>query len=345
MSGRLNFIEMRYSHIRTKAISALLLISIAALTSCEKDFVCVTYHVDAEPPYFDPVWHPSGEIIGFNHRPIKSIRYNSDIPCGEPEYSYSGNSGGFYIINSDGTGKRRILPYFLQTPAWRPAGDYIAFVSGAQIFKMPFDGEKFDTTAIEQLTFEGRNFFPSWSPDGEWIAYDNTDCGKSNDPGMPPNSCGIFIMDKMGKEKRLVARGRMPGWVNNNQLIYRGLYSEIYSILFKDSVVTQLTTLNKADIYSTSNRHPQYSKKHQSIAFLSQDHQIGGIYLCFISMDDNYVERTIKSVSDFSWSPEGEIVYMNFDYTIDQEKGTLWIIDPETKLKRQLTYNDYEIFP
>jgi TolB protein len=335
---------MRYSQVVTKAIFTLLLIAIVALSSCEKEFVCVTYHVDAEPPYFDPVWHPSGEIIGFNHRPIKAIRYNSDIPCGEPEYSYSGNSAGFYIINSDGTGKRRVLPYFLQTPAWSPTGDYIAFVSGAQIFKMPFDGEKFDTTAIEQLTFEGRNFFPSWSPDGEWIAYDNTDCGKSNNPGMPPNSCGIFIMDKIGKEKRLVARGRMPDWNNNEEILYKGLGNKIYTIDLNDSTVINLTTKDDKDVVISFGK-PAFSPGYDLIAYRSFDYQERKTFLNIFSLDYQYIEKLTYPVSDFSWSPDGDIIYLNFDYTIDEEKGTLWIIDPQAKAKRQLTYNDYEIFP
>jgi Tol biopolymer transport system component len=334
MSGRLNFIEMRYSHIVPKAISALLLISIAALTSCEKDFVCVTYHIDAEPPYFDPVWHPSGEIIGFNHRPIRSIRYNSDIPCGEPEYSYSGNSAGFYIINSDGTGKRRILPYFLQTPAWSPTGDYIAFVSGAQIFKMPFDGEKFDTTAIEQLTFEGRNFFPSWSPDGEWIACSNT----------IGDTVGVWIIPTSGEPlKRYFSYGGKPVWSKSEMKVYygnsgiwsKGYISEEESLLFND----EIHRIIRIKIDYTDNY----------IGFLMNGDKENGdnrtkIYL--LNIANGEVEKlTEENIDGLSWSPDGDIVYLNFDYTIDEEKGTLWIIDPQTKAKRQLTYNDYEIFP
>jgi hypothetical protein len=43
------------------------------------------------------------------------------------------------------------------------------------------------------------DYQPAWSLDGEWIAYDNTDCGSSVTPA-PPNSCGILIANNLEKK-------------------------------------------------------------------------------------------------------------------------------------------------
>lgn len=165
-----------------------------------------------EPPYDSPIWHPSGKFIGFNHTPLKSITY----PYGENcwgEQHFDRDSTGFWLINVDGTNMRRIFPYKLQNPAWSPDGQWIAFVLNAQIYKMKFTGTVFDTTTLTQLTFEGRNFFPSYSADGQWIVYDTN---KEN----PNGGYRIWKMRNNGTEKSLVIEGRMPCWSNDQEWIF-----------------------------------------------------------------------------------------------------------------------------
>lgn len=324
---------MEFRQLITTILFTLSIVSMVVLQACNDEPICIRHHVDPAPPYFNPVWHPSGEIIGFNHRAIKAIRPMGGNACpGDTEYYYHGNSAGFYIINKDGTGKKRLLPYFLKSPAWSPDGDYIAFVSGAQIFKMPFDGEKFDTTAMEQLTFEGSNFFPSWSPDGEWIACSNT----------VGDTIGVWIIPTSGEPlKRYFSYGGKPVWSKNEMKVYygnsgiwrKGYISDEESLLYSD----EIHRINSIKIDYTDNY----------IGFLLNGDKENGdnrmkIYL--LNIANGEVEKlTEENIDGLSWSPDGDIVYLNFDYTIDEEKGTLWIIDPQTKAKRQLTFNNYEI--
>lgn len=82
---------------------------------------------------------------------------------------------------------------------WSPNGEWIAFNIGTQIYKARKDGSE-----LTQLTFEGRNFLPDWSPDGSLILYNNTSCGSQIDP-IPENSCGVLTMDSNTNEKKLIA--------------------------------------------------------------------------------------------------------------------------------------------
>ena len=153
---------------------------------------CPPIRIAAPSPYGEPVWHPSGGFIGFNYMPLIRITYPYGEHC-QGEYEWKWDSSGYWLIKPDGTNMRRVFPYGLEMVSWSPDGEWIAFGAGAQIYKMRFTGTTFDTTTLTQLTFEGRNFLPAWSPNPgggaseQWIAYDNTICGNAFEP-PPPNS-------------------------------------------------------------------------------------------------------------------------------------------------------------
>ena len=288
---------------------------------------CPPFLIVPDSPYDSPIWHPSGVFVGFNHRPLKRITYPYGEHC-QGNYEWQ-DSIGFWLVNPDGTNKRRIFPYKLQTPAWSPDGQWIAFVAGAQILKMRFTGATFDTTTVTQLTFEGRNFFPAWSPDGQWIAYDNTTCGSAFEP-PPPNSCGVLIMRNDGTSRRFVARGRYPHWlVDGSSLLYVGLRAEIFRVMVSDtSQVVRLTSFNQIDPYARDNHYPRYSPDGTKIAFWSS----GDLWMMDTS-GSNLRQLTTHGVDlTFGWSPTGnKIVYTHYrstDWTMSN--GVLWLLDVPT---------------
>lgn len=320
------------------------LILFILIISCEKHEINV-YAGGFEPksPYEDPIWHPSGEIIGFNHVPIKEIHYNNGYDHPDlATYIYEEDSAGFWIINADGTNQNRLLPYQLGTPAWSPDGNWITFSKGGQIFKMPFNENRFDTTIIIQLTFEGRNSFPTWSPDGEWIAYESD---KNSSTGLS----FIWKMKNNGLLKKRIAytpdegEVRMPFWGNNFNIVqqrYIGIASpEIFSMDSSGNNVIRITS-NTDD-----EKFPKYSPDNKYICFISQSNSVGGIRLWrFGTFDKSFIQLTNSYALNFSWSPNGKIVYLNFNLSrIDKTQGTLWIMDADGKNQRQLTHNNIQI--
>ncbi|HKJ40649.1 MAG TPA: hypothetical protein VKA27_01100, partial [Sunxiuqinia sp.] len=65
--------------IKFLKLSAIYIFLFVVILSCKNDEPdtegCPIFDIVPESPYNDPIWHPSGEIIGFNHRPIKEIHY------------------------------------------------------------------------------------------------------------------------------------------------------------------------------------------------------------------------------------------------------------------------------
>lgn len=333
--------------------SVLLLFMITVFfTTCKKNTDvnndCPIFSIVPHQPYDNPVWHPSGQIIGFNHRPIKEINYSYGYDCPmQASYTYEDDSAGFYLINVIGTNQRRALPYYLQTSAWSHDGQWIAFSNGGQIYKMPFDGEKFDTTAIVQLTFEGNNFSPAWSPDDMLITYGQSVCSGNIE-------CGIWSVDvNTYSTTFLIFYGQYSDWIHNTASFIYSKNSFQNGIDIGDTIYKHNLANNSDYVIKfistphTDNRYFKYNPVNSSIAFCSTGDipTENGIWLL---EDAPYKEEQllVSEATSFSWSPDGKyIIYMHRanNYRIDEEKGTLWVINVETKEKRQLTYNQFNL--
>ena len=108
-----------------------------------------------------------------------------------------GGSPQIYIMRRDGADARRITfeGSYNTSPCWSPKGDKIIF-SGRrgtnQIFMVNPDG-----TGLTQLTSQGNNEEPSFSPDGRYIAFSSDREGGK----------GIYIMRANGEnQKRITPR-------------------------------------------------------------------------------------------------------------------------------------------
>jgi TolB protein len=291
--------------------------------------------------YHSPIWHPGGRFIGFNHTPFKTLHYSNGGEYPD-KYELDVDSTGFWLVNADGTNMRRIFPYQLQTPAWSPDGEWIAFVAGAQVFKMRLIGTTFDTTTLVQLTTEGSNFFPAWRPDGLWMTYDRS-LADSSGPG------GIWIMKPDGTQKHAVFGGAFPTWHANGQSLLGVIGASPTSIWtrfvkYYPFRVAQPETL--LVVIGNENLYPKYSPNGQRIAFASRP--LNGLVNLWImdSTGSNSQQLTSEGMSDnsgipFSWDPTGNFVVFT-RYRFDQwppQNGTLWTLNLATGEKRQLTFN------
>jgi TolB protein len=107
---------------------------------------------ETEAQQVDPHWSPDGMQIAFAS-------------------NRSGNNE-LYIINADGSGLRQLTSGAIVggRSDWSPDGQHIAFYGGStdnrQIWIVGVGGG-----GLQQLTFSGDNKAPSFSPDGEWIAF------------------------------------------------------------------------------------------------------------------------------------------------------------------------------
>ena len=188
------------------------------------------------------------KLVYYNQR--ASMNAASDfMPDSRHLLIYSTAGAGFsqiYMTDLDGGGLRRIThTNALEVePKVNPkTGSTIVFVSGrggtAQIYRMNIDG----TDVARLTTGEGDAANPSWSPDGQHIAFAWT-------RGFEPGNYNVFVMDVATRDLTQLTHGagknENPVWAPDGlHLVFsstRGRSTQIYTMRVDGNDVRQLTT-------------------------------------------------------------------------------------------------------
>jgi TolB protein len=187
-----------------------------------------------------PAWSPEGGKLAF-----------SSSRSGDPE---------LYVIDQSGGNLHRITTSKGPdvSPVWnRKTGSQIAWVSGRtglpQIYVMGSDG-----TNVQQVTDSGYAVSPSWSPNGQILAFSWM---RHYGPGAP-GSEDIYIMDIVSKQWVQLThdggRNDFPSWSpDGRHIVFQSNRSgslQIWSMLANGTNQKQLTT-------SSSNSEPDWSWK------------------------------------------------------------------------------------
>jgi Tol biopolymer transport system component len=282
--------------------------------------------VVGQPPWVFPIHHenPSWSSTGLIAYQDQGIVYVDSL---SGTYLTSDSLAGIWILDPETGDKRRVLPWG-RSPDWSPDGTQLV-VSTGQIYALNVDG-----TGLRRLTSAGRNFFPAWSPDGEWIAFDSNYT-------LPLDA--IWIMRSDGSERRVIGPpgARMPEWGPDGSVIVHirgGLH--VATMTTQGNDIHQLTA-------SGEDAHPEYSPDGSRIAYK----HLGpvGLPQVWVMNADGSEQRQLTTLGGGqpSWSPDGRrIVFSREDWTRDApDLGVLWVIDVETGVERQLTHQWAEQCP
>jgi Tol biopolymer transport system component len=285
-------------------------------------------------PFSNPAWHPNGKIVAFNHLPlVDSVTYGTP-PCIEYDFNYSDDSAGFWLCGSDATGLRRVYGHHLNNPVWSPDGHWLLFDTGAYVFKMPFDGQNLDTSAIVALAGGPGNgsFDACWSNSGDTIYYNaaNPFTNRYGVWKMAADGSGQMpVGDTTDKLNRLNPWCMPDGDILYVQLAVRSGVEQIFSMDAMGGNVRQITT--DADVYS-SKLYPRYYNNKifyqaQGVNSVNTDGS-GRHVLCHISSEG------------YSISKNGEIIYTNFGgQYAGYNQGNLWTMNADGSNNQAFLYN------
>ncbi len=315
------------------AFSTITFFFTLALTfaGCKKNEVsCDSTDTEIAAPYSSPVWHPNGNLIGFNFQPLSAVEKIGSGSCISYRNLVKSDSIGFYIMNKNGTGLRRVTNYQLGNPSWSPDGSKLAFAYKNNIYTIPFDGSSFDTTRKLMLTNVSVNDFPSWISTGQFIVYQTTD---NNNPTLDY----LMRMSPDGTNKvQLTYRGIQPSVGSDDKVYFIGQHQQVFSVVPN----VPLGTSTQLTYYSTN---PNVSTAPKRLPKYYND------TLFFLQNGLGYYNRTSgQQVSiatksgGYDISKQGEIIYQSLEYQPNDRKySTLWTMNTNGANKKQVTFNNY----
>lgn len=273
-----------------------------------------------------PSWSSDGTRICYNHNGLTEI--NNDSYISDPD------SFGIWMINYDGTNPHMLLSG-ARNAEWSSNDEWITYNLGSQIYKARILSDFIDTTSIEQLTFNGHNYFPTWSNNDLWIAYESD---------LPTGHMySIWRMKSDGSSKSFLhdnARG--CDWSPSVDRI------SIHKYLNTGAIeIFTIDTMGNDPLQITYNkllkRFAKYSPIGNKIAYIiSMENNYNVIQIINIDGSDQFNLSSDAGFSGLAWSPDGmNIVFSNKNTGNLKTHGTLWIINIQDYSLRQLTPGIY----
>ena len=182
---------------------------------------------------YSPAWSPDGTTIAFA----------SDR---------DGDPNEIYLIDADGSNQVRVTdnPGIDEYPTWSPDGAQIAFhctmggvnPNGTGDFEICVINR--DGTDLQRITdTPGENTQPTWSPDGQWIAFESNRLGWPSLPTVTPDgydheSFGdedVWMMRPDGSQQHNVTSNpheddSFPAWSPDGSSIVFSRYGQLHTI-------------------------------------------------------------------------------------------------------------------
>ena len=313
-----------------RKIMFLSVLSLLMMSGCGRDGILPGpgTKVILLPSDLTPAVSPDGKYVALFHISIDTSK-----------------TTGLYIWDLETGEKTLLLSGDVRNPDFSPDGMWLVFNVGDQIFKVRLkeDMSGIDSSTLRQLTYEGRNYFPTWSPSGSLIAFDSNREGSGYKVWIRDSASGNFL--------RKICGGRNPDWApSGNRIVYQGPPAGTgaeYEIWIIDTTSTDSQRISSfSEGYSP--RNPAWSPDGKWIAYTV--YGPGLRMVIYVTRVDGSEQRELVEFNlrfDDSWTPAepgGQVTWLDSQTLIfsapnpEATRVVLWKINIDGTGLEQVTF-------
>lgn len=298
---------------KEKLVHIALLFFIASACNKQPTEVEIKYPYEPAQWYQTPTWSPDGEWIAFTF--YKTI----------PE--------SIHFVRPDGSEMHPVVRGY--NSDFSPDGTKLALNIGNQIYTY-----NLQTDNLKQITFNGSNYYPRWSPNGKRIVFDSN----FQDP---KGANVIWLMNPDGSNRvdisqHGIGEWRQPDWLPDFRILHIRYASRSSPDLFiMDSTGNEEIRLTTQDW----NQDPKVSPDNSKIIWQRWNLQ-SKIDIWMMNIDGSNKIKLVDGGREPSWSPDGsKIVFWKYgiftpgepwDDDDPEVRGSLWVLDLSTMEQRQV---------
>jgi dipeptidyl aminopeptidase/acylaminoacyl peptidase len=281
----------------------LVVIGLLTLSGCGQEPLPIT----PVPQDLAPAWHPQGQQIALQHE-------------GTDETS------GVYLARI-GTTERQLLLAGAVTPDWSPDGTQLVVGAGSQVLRVVVSTGQ--ATPISSA--EAFSSFPSWSPNGRWVAFSSN----GGDSHAPPDLWLANVESNTPPQRVPLAgppRNEMfeKDWSPSSDRLVVSVAGSPQRLFVTDTSGRDTAYITSATVNA---RMPTWQPQGEWIAYVRTQGDYGSLWLIRPNGAEDHFLVPLAAYP--SWSPDGQ--RLAFSRPSDSSTA-IWSVNLDGSDPQQLTF-------